>query len=77
MRLKDLKKMPIVELNKLASELGIENANAMHRHDLMFAILKAISSYGAPAWKRIIHISEQSALSRVYSGVFVLSIKYG
>ncbi len=46
MRLKDLKKMPIVELNKLASELGIENANAMHRHDLMFAILKAKAAAG-------------------------------
>jgi len=46
MRLKDLKKMPIVELNKLANELNIENANGMHRHDLMFAILKAKAAAG-------------------------------
>lgn len=46
MRLKDLKNMPIVELGALAEELQIENANSMHRHDLMFSILKAKAAAG-------------------------------
>lgn len=47
MRLKNLKKMSVVELSGLANELKIENANAMHRHDLMFAILKAKAASGS------------------------------
>lgn len=40
MKLKDLKRMNIIELNDFAAQFNIENANDMTRHELMFAILK-------------------------------------
>lgn len=46
MRLKDLKKMNIIELNEFAAQFNIENAHDMTRHELMFAILKQQSSSG-------------------------------
>ena len=43
MQLKELKKKPPTELLEFAERLQIENANAMRRQDLMFAILKQLA----------------------------------
>ena len=43
MQLKELKKKPPTELLEFADRLQIENANAMRRQDLMFAILKQLA----------------------------------
>ena len=41
MHLNDLREMEIKKLNKLAGELKIENAGAMKKHEVIFAVLKA------------------------------------
>jgi transcription termination factor Rho len=41
MHLNDLREMEIKKLNKLANELKIENAGAMKKHEVIFAVLKA------------------------------------
>jgi transcription termination factor Rho len=41
LHLRELKKMPIAEINQLASELKIENASSMRKQDLVYAILQA------------------------------------
>ena len=44
MHLNDLREMEIKKLNRLAEDLKIENASAMKRHEVIFAILKAKAS---------------------------------
>lgn len=44
--LKDLKKLRISELNKLAKNLGVEGANSMRKQELIFSLLQAQSEKG-------------------------------
>ena len=44
--LKDLKKIRISELNKLAKNLGVEGANSMRKQELIFSLLQAQSEKG-------------------------------
>lgn len=46
MKLKDLKRMNIVELNEFSAQLNIDNVHDMSRHELMFTILKLQSANG-------------------------------
>ena len=41
MNIKDLKKLKINELNKIAKELNVEGASGMRKQELIFAILQA------------------------------------
>ena len=41
MHLNDLREMEIKKLNKLATELKVENSSAMKKHEVIFAVLKA------------------------------------
>ncbi len=48
MKLKDLKKKSPDELLKLAEETGVDNASAMLKQDMIFAILKQMAENGEP-----------------------------
>ena len=50
MNLTELKKKSAQELSELASELGVENLGRMHKHDLIFAILKARAKNKEPIY---------------------------
>lgn len=44
--LKDLKKLRISELNRLAKDLGVDGANSMRKQELIFSLLQAQSEKG-------------------------------
>src|SRR5947209_1967381 len=46
MSLQELKEKPAADLVAFAESLEIENANAMRKQDMMFAILKALAEEG-------------------------------
>ncbi|HCO77717.1 MAG TPA: transcription termination factor Rho, partial [Rhodocyclaceae bacterium] len=50
MHLSELKTLHVSELLTLASETGIENANRLRKHELVFAILKQRAKRGEPIY---------------------------
>ena len=44
--LKDLKKLRIAELNRMAKDLGVDGANSMRKQELIFSLLQAQSEKG-------------------------------
>jgi transcription termination factor Rho len=46
MNLSELKKKPVTELAKMASEMNLEGGSRMRRQDLVFAILKSLAKKG-------------------------------
>ena len=57
MDLRELKRLPITDLMKLAQDMGVENPSRMHKQHILFATLKAHALKGEKIYLNVGRIS--------------------